>query len=252
MSDISEYVAAAIIEVASANRQGISSEVEEIYYLPAQKYDWQVSKDQIDRALITLQRLGVAELSDNEFAGSFIAIGRRAFVEFYERAEMEAREYERIVLEASDENLGISRAESRRFPRLEALNNHRILRDYARFGKPWLRAAIEKLRSVPNNDDLVASEIVAIDSRSWTGLYTVSDADRDKIASYILEIKQKIDSSNLSNSQKAEALAIISAAEKLAESPNPWWEMIVKLLSSPILANITSVAALATAIITGN
>jgi hypothetical protein len=99
-----------------------------------------------------------------------------------------------------------------------------------------------------NNDKKPATPS-AVDSATWTGRYSVSKEGADHIRLIIRQIDEKIDSSDLPNSDKTNAKALLEASEKLIDAPDPQWGLIVQILSSPILANFAALAAIAISII---
>lgn len=85
---------------------------------------------------------------------------------------------------------------------------------------------------------------VLVDSTRWTGRYNLTVAQKEEIARLLREIRREIDGSRLSNVKKANALALVSAAESLVEAPDPQWPEVMRLLRSPILGNMMGVAGL--------
>ena len=53
-----------------------------------------------------------------------------------------------------------------------------------------------------------------------------------------------IETAKLSNARTANAIALIEAAEKLIETPDPLWPEIMRLLRSPTLAGVSGIAGL--------
>lgn len=98
--------------------------------------------------------------------------------------------------------------------------------------------------------DAVESKILpaVADSSAWTGRLSLSDRQKDEIRNLLKEIKVAISSAKLSNSRTANAIALVEAAEKLVETPDPLWPDIMRLLRSPTLAGVTGVASLLIAI----
>lgn len=91
--------------------------------------------------------------------------------------------------------------------------------------------------------------IVSVQSAAWTGRLNLSEARKAEIREKLYEIRAVIDQSRLSNSQRANAIAVIEAAEKLIETPDPLWPEIMRLLRSPVLSNLNGVAGLVLAIV---
>ena len=86
-------------------------------------------------------------------------------------------------------------------------------------------------------------------SADWTGRYIVSAEGQVKVVGILRDIDQEIEASSLTNSDKVNAKALIRAAEILIEAPDPQWDIILKILSSPILANFVALAALIATIV---
>ena len=77
-----------------------------------------------------------------------------------------------------------------------------------------------------------------VDSGAWTGRYVVS-----------AEIRSEISNKKMTNAERSNALAGINAIDKLLEAEDPPWSIIIKILQSPLFANLTALAALAVSII---
>jgi hypothetical protein len=90
---------------------------------------------------------------------------------------------------------------------------------------------------------------VSVQSAAWTGRLDISEARKAEIRAKLSEISAIIQKSRLSNSQRANAVAVIEAAEKLVETPDPLWPEIMRLLRSPVLSNLNGVASLVLAIV---
>ncbi|MCW3836847.1 hypothetical protein ACFQ1E_11775 [Sphingomonas canadensis] len=93
------------------------------------------------------------------------------------------------------------------------------------------------------------NRIVGVQSAVWTGRLDISEARKAEIRHKLSEIRRIIEQSRLSNSQRANALAVIEAADILVETPDPLWPEIMRLLRSPVLANLNGVASLVLAIV---
>lgn len=83
-----------------------------------------------------------------------------------------------------------------------------------------------------------------VDSATWTGKFNLSVYQIAQIRSKLTEIRAVVESSKMTNSQRANALAIVQSVEMLIETPDPLWPIIMRLLRSPILGNITGVTGL--------
>ena len=91
--------------------------------------------------------------------------------------------------------------------------------------------------------------IISVQSAAWTGRLDISEARKAEIREKLSEIRDIIERSRLSNSQRANAIAIVEGTEKLIETPDPLWPEIMRLLRSPVLANLNGVASLVLAIV---
>lgn len=85
---------------------------------------------------------------------------------------------------------------------------------------------------------------LVVDSAAWTGRFDLSENQRVEVRKILNEIRSVIEAAKLSNSHKANAMALIESAEKLIETPDPLWPEIMRLLRSPTLAGITGIAGL--------
>jgi hypothetical protein len=90
---------------------------------------------------------------------------------------------------------------------------------------------------------------IRVDSSAWTGRYNLSISQKEEIGRLLRAIRVEVDQSRLSNAKKANALALISAAEILVDAPDPPWPEIMRLLRSPIFGNVVGVAGLVYAIV---
>lgn len=99
--------------------------------------------------------------------------------------------------------------------------------------------------------DAVESENLpkTFDSTAWTGRIELSDGQKAEIQKILHEIRLVIESAKLSNSRKANAMALIECAEKLVETPDPLWPEIMRILRSPTLGNIVGIAGLVMGIV---
>ncbi|MBN8810694.1 MULTISPECIES: hypothetical protein [unclassified Sphingomonas] len=115
--------------------------------------------------------------------------------------------------------------------------------NYRASGQRLLQISARGIDAVESN-----SIPVVVDSSRWTGRYNLTVAQREGVHRLLGEIRAEIDGSKLSNTRKANALALISAAETLVEAPDPQWPEVMRLLRSPLLGNIAGVAGLVLAI----
>jgi len=247
MSDIDQYVAAAIIQFAANQRDGISVPVADIFDIPRVHFDWAVDQAQITAAIEILRNIGVADVSNDQYAGTFIAIGERSFSSLWRDVKGDEADLARKL--AQDEFFAGDDEDMLAYPSLLIMRPYEVLKRYGQFGTPWLNAALDRLRVDVSSE--TSGDAISISSSDWTGRYEVSDNDKIVVETHLKAIEAEIEVSKLTNSKKAEARADIRAAQNLLESPNPAWAIIVKLLSSPILANVTAIAALAVAVIKG-
>ncbi|MEA3018212.1 MAG: hypothetical protein QOI38_2934 [Sphingomonadales bacterium] len=124
---------------------------------------------------------------------------------------------------------------------------YRIINSYLDVGSSWLHDYALTMRDDPKG----APPESIIRSESWTGRYTVSESNKVRVCQILAEMRREIEALQLSNSERANALAAVSAIETLAEAPDPAWALILRILRSPILGNVTALAALVVSIITG-
>jgi len=78
---------------------------------------------------------------------------------------------------------------------------------------------------------------------------TISESERAEFRSYLRPMREEIEAADLSQEEKADALAAVAAVDSLSDAPNPLWQAIYIILSSPILSNVTALAALAISIL---
>jgi hypothetical protein len=90
---------------------------------------------------------------------------------------------------------------------------------------------------------------VRVDSAAWTGRFDLSEHQKSEIRRILGEMRAVIESAKLSNARTANAMALIEAAEKLVETPDPLWPEIMRLLRSPTLAGVVGIAGLLLAIV---
>jgi hypothetical protein len=85
------------------------------------------------------------------------------------------------------------------------------------------------------------------DSAAWTGVERRIASQPglvEEICRKVNEIDRLIETSGLTNAERAKAKAISGALKQLIESPEPEWKAIVALLRSPTLSNVVGLAAL--------
>ncbi len=89
---------------------------------------------------------------------------------------------------------------------------------------------------------------VHAESVAWTGKFELSPYQVRQIRTLLERIRDAITAAKLPNSQTANAVALVEAAERLIDTPDPLWPEIVRLLRSPTLAGIVGVAGLVMAL----
>ena len=90
-------------------------------------------------------------------------------------------------------------------------------------------------------------EKVLANSLDWTGIEDRGRANpqaHEKTRSAISDLKVLIEKTDLTNSEKAKAVAIANALDALIESPEPEWRAILELFSSPALKGVIGIANL--------
>ncbi|MDM7979759.1 MAG: hypothetical protein QUV71_05360 [Rhizobium sp.] len=85
---------------------------------------------------------------------------------------------------------------------------------------------------------------IAVDSSAWTGRFDLSEYQKAEVRTILSQMKAVILNAKLSNAHTANAMALIEAAEKLIECPDPLWPEIMRLLRSPALASVVGIAGL--------
>ena len=227
MNDLEQVIAALLLERANHSEdktfRGPYSLVLEI----VKTYRLDPFEDAIENAVKFLESQGVAR------------IHRYDGVEDY------------IVIEGNDLafRAGMQISLGRRLPfDGETAGQHRIISTYYDVGGSWLHdyaMAVAKRLSEPEQADEV------IHSSAWTGGYEVSAEHRARLIEVIEEMRVEVQQLDLSNADRSNALAAIDAIAALADAPDAGWQIILRILHSPILANVTALAALAVSIIKG-
>ena len=90
-------------------------------------------------------------------------------------------------------------------------------------------------------------ERVLANSFDWTGIEHrgLSNVETcDKARSAISDLKVLIERTELTNTEKAKAVAIANALSALIDSPEPEWRIVLELFSSPALNGVIGVANL--------
>ena len=90
---------------------------------------------------------------------------------------------------------------------------------------------------------------ISVQSFAWTGRLDISEGRKADIREKLSQIREIVEASKLTNSQRCNALAVIDATEMLVETPDPLWPDIMRLLRSPVLANLQGTAGLILGII---
>ncbi|MBV2148641.1 hypothetical protein KRZ98_10120 [Sphingobium sp. AS12] len=103
-----------------------------------------------------------------------------------------------------------------------------------------------ELRAMPGLDENASSEISPIDSSSWTGVPKPAVLEGERLAKLQMEltsIERQVEALDRgSNSEKQQAMAIITAIKVLAEAPEPPEKVIKDLIS--LAGNLAGVGAL--------
>lgn len=123
---------------------------------------------------------------------------------------------------------------------------HPILVSYFDVGSSWLHDVAIAFR---DRDQAASPERKTYDSSSWTGRYQPTSGQIKEIRDLMVRVRAEVENANLTNAQRSNALALLNSTETLMDAPDPEWSLILSILSSPILANITSLAALVVALI---
>jgi hypothetical protein len=88
-----------------------------------------------------------------------------------------------------------------------------------------------------------------IASYDWTGIeqrLTVDPAAVDEIRRRLAKLDAAVEHAGLTNAEQARAKAITAALLSLVESPEPEWQAIVTLLTSPTIQAFCNAVALST------
>jgi hypothetical protein len=94
-------------------------------------------------------------------------------------------------------------------------------------------------------DAVEAGQVPTVfDSSAWTGRFDLSENQKLQLHHILQEMRMVIEMAKLSNARTANAIALIEAAEKLIETPDPLWPEIMRLLRSPTLAGVSGIAGL--------
>jgi len=85
---------------------------------------------------------------------------------------------------------------------------------------------------------------VIMDSAAWTGRFNLSEYQNSELRKILNQMRGVVEEAKLSNARTANAMALIEAAERLVETPDPLWPEIMRLLRSPTLAGVVGIAGL--------
>ena len=121
-----------------------------------------------------------------------------------------------------------------------------IINSYFDLGDSWLHDMAIALR---DRSEDAPEKNPTVHSSSWTGRYVVSQEERERVCNLLKDLEASVEESELSNTERANAMALVKAAQALTDAPDPFWSVVLQILSSPVLANFTSIAALIVAII---
>ena len=92
----------------------------------------------------------------------------------------------------------------------------------------------------------VAESVLSTDT-IWKS--SISESERTEFRGYLPQIRDEIEAAQLSQEERADALAALDAVDSLSDAPNPMWQIIAAIMSSPILMNITALVTLAVAVL---
>lgn len=186
---VPEYVAAALVDIASDYSGGINASVSSIYPLVDRQFNVEVGIDNVDKALGILKKCGIAYIADDPLAGKFVKITKEQFSEFNSRISAEFSSYDEIVAQASDANEGINRAESRDWPYSSLARQHPVLMKYSEFGSAWIRLAMERMGSDKGLLSAAAASDRIVD-------FSDNQAIVDEIRGQLSQVKSEINSNN--------------------------------------------------------
>lgn len=246
--EISQYLSAALVDYAKDNGRNVSGEIGSFRRQVASYFEWEFDQEKFGLAIDILRKFGIASVTTDVFAGGFVAIDFDEYENFRLGFKSERDKIEELT--RNEDYARLKSVKSQSF-RVLLIEEFEIFGRYLLFGRDWLIRAVNAIKERSAGQEISArqEEVASHDSELWTGRYAVSEVDRLRVIEYIQKIQRDIDRSDLTNAQKSEALALVKAAESLAESPSPAWEIVERILGSPVLANFTSVVALIVAII---
>ncbi|WP_156359386.1 hypothetical protein [Sphingomonas sp. Leaf242] len=101
-------------------------------------------------------------------------------------------------------------------------------------------------QGIQSMDAEIAATPSSINSESWTGSLdrtSITDSKRVEIIKRIKNLQAVVEDSDLTNSEKSQAGALIAASITMAEAPSPPWESIKELMI--LIASISTVLTLA-------
>ena len=211
MLDISDYLAAALVQTASEKEGGIAVPREQLAILIKDRYGLELSDEDISGAVRILNRCDISYSENDQFAGTFVVITAQRFNTFISRVNDEQKRYNDTLESDVDYNSSMNRAESLHLPYLEAYNSFSALRKYAQFGSDWIELAISRINEQSNLTRVPASDrIVAVDD---------NDPKANEIVSLAEDLENKLTVGNDVGDITAEqAVAVASEVSQLRAS----------------------------------
>jgi hypothetical protein len=213
----------------------------------------EINFSEFEEAIDLLRDAGLARSSpEDEFVERFHRIDHLQLPNLVTQAK---RENEAVLKQLMD---GAVYSMEDATPTLDFLKKHPVFRHYADFGDSWLKGRFTHLLATAEEgveDGKVETsekgeEAAGPSIRESLSLKaTISESEREQFRSYLQPMREEIESADLSQEQKADALAAVAAVDSLSDAPNPLWHAICVILSSPILSNVTALAALAISIL---
>jgi hypothetical protein len=167
----------------------------------------------ISEAVRILNRCDIAYSEDDDFAGRFIVVSQQRFDAFLDNVADDRSNYDKIIKDALDDSIGLSRAEDANLPYLEAYNRFPVLRKYSQFGEEWLNRALEGIRAQSS------LETAAIPASDRVVRIDHNDPQAVQIRESAEQLKQRILRGNdLGNISPEQAEAVSREIEELQNS----------------------------------
>jgi hypothetical protein len=190
MSDLAEYIAAALIHTAQKYDGGITMPLDDLLPVIASEWSIEVTDETVRGAIRILNRCDISYVESDEFAGTFVVINASRYKNFLDRVARDRAEYDEVVKAAPDAHVGVNRAEAIDLPYLNSYNTFKTIRKYSAFGEEWIIKAMKNIadRKLELNVAVPASDrVVRLDD---------NDPALVEIRSAAAELKRRIRTGN--------------------------------------------------------